>query len=76
MSDPVLIAVIGAFQATLVAYFAYIQKKQGEHISEIKTQTNGMSRKLEEAAHAKGVIEEKGRAAIEKEETKQEENKP
>ncbi len=67
MSDPVFIALIGAAQTIIVGFFAYKQHIQGQHIEEIKTQTNGMNEKLQQAAHAAGVLDEKGRAAIERE---------
>ena len=62
MSDTatVIVALIGAAQAVGVAYFAMKLKQQGEHIKEIKKATNGMSKRLEEAAQAKGNLE--GRA--------------
>jgi len=57
MSDQVVIAAIGLAQTVVASVFLWQQNKQGQHIEEIKTQTNGMSKRLEDAAQAKGKIE-------------------
>jgi hypothetical protein len=57
MTDPVAIALIGLVQTLAICYFGYKQRIQGAHIAEIKKATNGMSKKLEDAAQAKGKLE-------------------
>jgi len=57
MSDSVIIAMIGLAQTIVAGAFLYQQKKQGAHIEEIKKQTNGMNKQLQEAAQAKGKLE-------------------
>ena len=57
MSDPVIIAIIGLAQTTIAGLFLWQQRKQGAHIEEIKKQTNGMNKQLQEAAQAKGKLE-------------------
>ncbi len=54
-----LLAIIGASQTVVVGYFAYKQHQQGQHIEDIKVATNGMNKKIELAAHAAGVLEQK-----------------
>ena len=65
MSDQVVLAAIGLVNTCVLVYFGIKQNKQGNHIQEIKVATDGMQERLQEAAHAKGVLDEKGRAAIE-----------